>query len=73
MKRRMFLVCPFIVFLRLQNYESIAAIFWQSASYVCSHAAFSLSYLLFFRFVGSDFQNGFPNPFIVRFRSSFFV
>ena len=33
MKRRIFLVC-LTVFLRLQIYEAIAAIFWQSASYV---------------------------------------
>ena len=34
MKRRIFLVCLFYCFFRLPNYESIAAIFWQSASYV---------------------------------------
>ena len=34
MKRRIFLVCLFTVFFRLPFYESIAAIFWQSASYV---------------------------------------
>ena len=33
MKRRIFLVC-LTVFFRLPIYESIAAIFWQSASYV---------------------------------------
>ena len=39
----------------------------------CSHAAISLLFLLFFSiFFGSDFfLNGFPNPFIVRSRSSF--
>ena len=38
----------------------------------CSHAVISLWFLLFFRFFGSDFfLNGFPNPFIVRSRSSF--
>ena len=38
----------------------------------CSHAAISLRFLLFFRFFGSDFfLNDFPNPFIVRSRSSF--
>ena len=38
----------------------------------CSHAAISLWFLLFCRFFGSDFfLNGFPNPFIVRSRSSF--
>ena len=35
MKRRIFLVCPFYCFFRLPIYESVAAIFWQSASYVC--------------------------------------
>ena len=34
MKRRIFLVCLFYCFFRLPIYESIAAIFWQSASYV---------------------------------------
>ena len=34
MKRRNFLVCLFYCFFRLPIYESIAAIFWQSASYV---------------------------------------
>ena len=34
MKRRLFLVCLFYCFFRLPIYESIAAIFWQSASYV---------------------------------------
>ena len=34
MKRRIFLVCLFHCFFRLPIYESIAAIFWQSASYV---------------------------------------
>ena len=38
----------------------------------CSHAAISLWFLLFFRLFGLDFfLNGFPNPFIVRSRSSF--
>ena len=32
--KRVFLSVFFTVFLRLQIYESIAAIFWQSASYV---------------------------------------
>ena len=34
MKRRIFLVCLFYCFFRLPVYKSIAAIFWQSASYV---------------------------------------
>ena len=34
MKRRIFLVCLFYCFFKLPIYESIAAIFWQSASYV---------------------------------------
>ena len=34
MKRRIFLVCLFYCFFRLPIYESIAAIFWKSASYV---------------------------------------
>ena len=34
MKRRVFLVCLFYCFFRLPIYESIAAIFWQSASFV---------------------------------------
>ena len=34
MRRRVFLVCLFYCFFRLPIYESIAAIFWQSASYV---------------------------------------
>ena len=34
MKRRIFSVCFFYCFFRLPIYESIAAIFWQSASYV---------------------------------------
>ena len=34
MKRRIFLVCLFYCLFRLPIYESIAAIFWQSASYV---------------------------------------
>ena len=34
MKRGIFLVCFFTVFLSLQIYAAIAAIFWQSASYV---------------------------------------
>ena len=34
MKRRIFLVCLFYCFFRLPIYESIAAFFWQSASYV---------------------------------------
>ena len=32
--KRIFLVCLFYCFFRLPIYESIAAIFWQSASYV---------------------------------------
>ena len=36
MKRRNFLVCLFYCFFRLPICESIAAIFWQSASYVWS-------------------------------------
>ena len=39
----------------------------------CSHAAISLSFLLFFRFFGSDFfLNSFPNPFTAHSRPSFF-
>ena len=34
MKRRIFLVCLFYCFFRRPIYESIAAIFWQSASFV---------------------------------------
>ena len=34
MKRRIFLVCLFYCFFRLPIYESIAAVFWQSVSYV---------------------------------------
>ena len=34
MKRRIFLVSFLLFFFRLPIYESIAAIFWQSASYV---------------------------------------
>ena len=34
MKRRIFWSVFFTVFVRLQIYEAIAAIFWQSASYV---------------------------------------
>ena len=34
MKRRIFVSVFFAVFLGLQIYEAIAAIFWQSASYV---------------------------------------
>ena len=45
MKRRNFLVCLFYCFFRLPIYESIAAIFWQSASYVCVlGVTFSLEY-----------------------------
>ena len=42
-----------------------------SLGVLCSHAAISLGFLLFFRFFGLDFfLNGFPNPFIVHFRPS---
>ena len=34
MKRRIIFVCLFYCFFILQIYEAIAAIFWQSASYV---------------------------------------
>ena len=34
MKRRIFFVRLFYCFLRLQIYKAVAAIFWQSASYV---------------------------------------
>ena len=57
MKRRIFLVCLFYFFLRLPIYESIAAIFWQSASYV-------------FKFLTDFFRNGFPKSLLARFRSS---
>ena len=40
MKRRIFLVCLFYCFFRLPIYESIAAIFWQSASYVKIRATY---------------------------------
>ena len=45
----------------IELWESTAAIFRQSAGYV------------FFQFFGSDFLNGFANPFIVQSRPSFFV
>ena len=38
-----FLVCLFSVFFRLQIYEAIAAIFWQSASYVCNFKTYFLN------------------------------
>ena len=41
MKRQIFLVCLFYCFFRLPIYESIAAIFWQSASYVFVFVEFS--------------------------------
>ena len=41
MKRRIILVCLFYCVFRLPIYESIAAIFWQSASYV--YAIFRLT------------------------------
>ena len=48
---------------------------WTKIGFLASgflYAAISLWFLLFFRFFGSDLiLNGFPNPFIVRFRSSF--
>ena len=44
MKRRFFLVF-FTVFLRLQIYEAIAAIIWQSASYVFSFFHQSVSFI----------------------------
>ena len=37
----------------------------------CSQAAISLRFLLFFRFFGSDFFNGFSNPFRAHSRPSF--
>ena len=40
---------------------------------LCSHAAISLWFLLFFRFFLIGFSNGFPNPFIVHWWSEFFV
>ena len=43
------LVCSFNCFFRLQIYEAIAAIFWQSASYVCfSLCCFSLCSVFIF-------------------------
>ena len=48
-----------VFFSRLPIYESIAAIFWQSASYV-------LSFLLFMDWI--LYLNGFFNPFIVHYR-----
>ena len=51
MKRRIFLVCLFTVFLRLQIYEVIAAIFWQSASYVCFFTPSRLKFVVFTHFL----------------------
>ena len=46
MKRQIFLVCLFYCFFRLPIYESIAAIFWQSASYVSEWSILKLSSVL---------------------------
>ena len=49
-----------------------AKIRFLASGFFCSHAAISLRFLLFFQFFWSDFfLNGFPNPFILRSRSSF--
>ena len=49
MKRRIFFGSVFfIVFLRLQIYEAIAAIFWQSARYVVYFALVAVNYYRFF-------------------------
>ena len=42
MKRLIFLVCLFYCFFRRPIYDSIAAIFWQSASYVLKFKDFEL-------------------------------
>ena len=47
MKRRIFLVCLLYCFLRLQIYESIAAIFWQSAGYVYIILFYVFYYIVF--------------------------
>ena len=47
MKRRIFLVCLFYCFFRLPIYESIAAIFWQSASYVYNFVQVSGGFAFF--------------------------
>ena len=49
MKRTIFLVCLFYCFFRLPIYESIAAIFWQSASYVCLVLIESILYSQIFK------------------------
>ena len=41
MKRRIFLVCLIYCFFRLPIYESIAAIFWQSAIYIFVLSSFN--------------------------------
>ena len=52
MKRRIFFGSVFfIVFLRLQIYEAIAAIFWQSARYVVYFALVAVNYYRVFCFV----------------------
>ena len=61
MKRRIFLVCLFYCFFRLPIYESIAAIFWQSASYV-------------FRFLRdlNSYKTRFISPNVVSFQFVYF-
>ena len=54
MKRRVFLVCLFYCFFRLRIYEAIAAIFWQSTSYVYD---LNLRRLGLFRTLGIDIQS----------------
>ena len=63
MKRRIFWSVFFTGFFRLQIYEAIAAIFWQSASYVVYLSQFNSNSIWFpFIFVFLDF--------ILKFRSS---
>ena len=54
MKRQIFLACLFYCFFRLPIYESIAAIFWQSASYF-----FVRSVHTFSRFLKSNWSSDF--------------
>ena len=46
-EKTIFLICFFTVFFRMQIYEAIAAIFWQSASYVVFLKIFSLTFMMF--------------------------
>ena len=71
MERRMFFGLSFLLFfLRLQIYEAIAAIFWQSASYVLKIVAFWMLLLSYYR----AFCFWAPNailPFFVKVRLCF--